>query len=452
MDSLKWYEKARGMKKPLEKKEKHASRKEGKNLSSGKGKDKISDEKKTPAKKEYQTVKRTSSKSETSVKSLDSLLNFASLPEDCRKVLENFDTIIENCKSLSSKHKALLPKQIKDLSHFLTDERSERRLGYMNETTTLSSYIYYYAWWNLVRLTRLFANLPSDFFKFDEKGIALDLGSGPLTLVISLFIARPELRNKDITFYCMDLSSKALSRGEEIFLSVAAFLKCEPWKIVRIQGNAGEAIKEKADLVCAANVFNEISQGTNLPPDYLAKKYTDMLSSYAKKDAEIIVVEPGVPSAARLVSLMRDSFIRKNFLPSSPCLHCSSCPMDGKKGGKWCNFAFNTENAPKKLRKLSEASGLPKERAVLTFIACKRKEDSENSKDEEKALQEIKFRIASDPIRLAGKRQGFYACSSIGLLLIETDDALHSGEAYSVLTEKKDFPLDSKSGAKIVKL
>ena len=58
---------------------------------------------------------------------------FASPPEDARRILDNFDSIIRTNLPLSSKQLLLLPRNIKELSHCLTDERSKRRLGYMND-------------------------------------------------------------------------------------------------------------------------------------------------------------------------------------------------------------------------------------------------------------------------------------------------------------------------------
>ena len=129
-----------------------------------------------------------------------------------------------------------------------------------------------------------------------------------------------------------------------------------------MKGELGSALKEKADFVTSANLFNELCDDFKNPPDFLAKKYTEQILSYLKfenENARYIIVEPGDPRSARLVSLMRDSFMRRGFFPVSPCTHFCQCPMDGKKGGKWCNYAFKTDNAPTELKKLSEKSELP---------------------------------------------------------------------------------------------
>lgn len=149
----------------------------------------------------------------------------AAIPAESKKIIENFDEIVERARNLSGKQKVSLYGAIKNLSHQLTDDRNSRRLGYMNEAGYISAYISYFMWWNLVRMTRLFANLPKKAFEpllNPENPVAIDVGSGTLTVVSALWLARPELRSKKITWYCMDLSQSALSAGEDLYLSIAA--------------------------------------------------------------------------------------------------------------------------------------------------------------------------------------------------------------------------------------
>lgn len=444
---LKWYEKKAGLKikdkiETEEKKKKKEERSFKKNN------------------REISSIEFSSKKSPSAIKFLDtkSLFSSSAIPQDARDLIENFNKIVSSSHPLSSKQKVFLAKHIRDLSHNLTDERGNRRIGYMNETTALSAYVHYFMWWNLVRLTKLFSNMDESFFtSLTDESICLDIGSGPLTVVTALFLSRPELRSKKLTWYCMDLSSQALAFGEDIFLSVAARLQCEPWKIIRVKGNFGSSIKQKADLVTTANLFNELQEKSKpqeiknstegVPPDYLSKIYTDRIQEYLNQEndnASVIVIEPGDPRSARLVSLMRASFMRKKFLPMAPCTHCSECPMEGKKGGKWCNFAFTTEDAPRELKKLSERSELPKERAVLSFVAVKKQAEEIPEKGD------LSLRITSDLIRLPGNRSGFYACSKKGLILLVTDKNLHSGDFIRIEDPKKSLRTDPKTGALII--
>lgn len=393
------------------------------------------------------------------------LFNTKKIPSDALEVLAQFDRIISSTRPLTSKQRSLLPKQINDLSHLLTDKRSNRHLTYMNSNSTVTAYVYYYMWWNLVRLVKLFSNLPDEAFDLKDNCVCLDLGSGPLTVVLALFLARPELRSKKITWYCMDLSQVSMSCGEEIFLTVCARFECEPWKIIRVKGELSTPLKEKVDFITCANMFNEVSQEAKITPEELAKKSRDKLLSYFDKNfyeskksyPRIFIVEPGVPSTARFISSLRAAFIRKNFIPISPCPHALECPMAGLKNtrlgktGKWCNFSFTTEDAPSSLKKLSLASNLPKERAVLSFFFAKYSENktTENYLD---ANKKIEVRITSDAIYLEGNRHGYYACSSKGLLLLETKMQMHSGQLYKIPFDEKNTQVDEKSGALLVKI
>ena len=429
----------------------------------------------------------------------------SAIPAESKKIIENFDEIVERARNLSGKQKVSLYGAIKNLSHQLTDDRNSRRLGYMNEAGYISAYISYFMWWNLVRMTRLFANLPKKAFEpllNPENPVAIDVGSGTLTVVSALWLARPELRSKKITWYCMDLSQSALSAGEDLYLSIAAKTikggsgsstafaetrskpasqvlspqvgslpipslqpEMEPWKIVRVKGAFGTSIKEKADFVSCANVFNEIIQNNEMPTDFLAKKYTNDILSYLKnEDSSVLLVEPGDPHSARFISLMRDALIRRDYEPVAPCPHSQSCPMAGRTNGKttnvygknakWCNFAFDAESAPAKLLKLSEKAGLAKERASLSFVISKKSADSaKNSKNQpdEKTF----IRIASDFIRLPEiHKSGYYACSEFGMLLAIDESHIQpkNGELLQIKTPENLTERDKKSGAIIIRM
>ena len=205
---------------------------------------------------------------------VEALFKENKLDKKAQELLENFDRVVQGVRPLNSKQLQKLPENIKALSHQLTDQRCDRRLGYMNESVQLSSYVRYYTWWNLVRLTKLFSNLPAASFP-NKECICLDIGSGPLTLVISLWLSRPELRNINLTWYCLDVSSNSMALGEDVYLSIVAQTGGTPWKIVRVKGSFGTGtfIKEKADFITCANMFNELDQASDMPPEFQSKKY-----------------------------------------------------------------------------------------------------------------------------------------------------------------------------------
>ena len=433
---------------------------------------------------------------------ISSLFDTSSLSRETTAILNSFDEIIQGVRPLNSRQLQQLPEHIRNLSHQLTDDRASRRLGYMNDNIQLSSYVRYYTWWNLVRLTRLFANLPDSVFPTSET-TCLDLGSGPLTVVTALWLARPELRKLCLTWYCLDVSANSMALGEDIFLSIAAKAKAadpsiEPWKIIRVKGPFGTPIKQKAGFLTCANMFNELDQASDMPPEFQTKKYYEQLTRYTEKDAGIILVEPGVPKAARTLSLLRSRYIKDGRTIAAPCPHAEECPMSGFKAytgskNKWCNFAFSTDDAPARLQKLSVAAKLPKERATLSFMAVENPRWLSSPKGVSKPpLKETPLnnggfdtanasasaysttvstggsaiRITSDKLRLPNYMCGYYGCSQYGLVLVTLPDENNtrlpkppfrpqSGDLIKVQVKTKtpdSLPKDEKSGALIVKI
>ena len=401
-----------------------------------------------------------------------SLFDTSALTRETTAILNSFDEIIQGVRPLNSRQLQQLPENIRNLSHQLTDDRASRRLGYMNDNVQLSSYVRYYTWWNLVRLTRLFANIPASVFPTNDC-TCLDLGSGPLTVVTALWLARPELRKLKLTWYCLDVSANSMALGEDIFLSVAARTGEEPWHIVRVKGAFGTAIKQKVGFLTCANMFNELDQASDMPPEFQTKKYYEQIQRYTEKDAGILLVEPGVPKAARTLSLLRTRFIKDGRTIAAPCPHAEECPMSGFKAytgskNKWCNFAFSTEDAPAKLQKLSVAAKLPKERATLSFIAVQTATSAvaERSRSTAEATNGdvTAVRITSDKLRLPNYMCGYYACTQFGLALIKLPDENNkrlpkppfrpqSGDLIQVKIKTPDsLPRDEKSGGLIIEI
>lgn len=396
------------------------------------------------------------------------------LPElsaEARRILDSFDSIVQGIRPLSSRQMLSLPEHIRELSHLLTDQRGGRRIGYLNDTAALSAYMRYFQWWNLLRLTKLFAGLRASQLSLPDEGVCVDIGSGPLTVPIALWLARPDLRKKKLTWYCIDYSQQALSLGEELYLAVAARTlteggpadESEPWRIVRIKGELGLEIRQKAHLVAAANVFNEVVDASGKPPEFTAKRAADIISRYGAPAATVLVVEPGTPPAVRFLTAFRAALARRGLRITAPCpvgmewtggpeaggagkAPCP-CPMDGSRGSKWCHFTFPAESAPARLQKLSSGAGLPKERASLSFVlATADKKIGAPAKG-----GQLDIRIISEPISLPGNRVGYYGCCPLGLVLVESVAGNELAPGMLVrLPEPENPRLDRKSGAVMV--
>ena len=85
----------------------------------------------------------------------------------------------------------------RDLSAMLTTERDSLDRPYWTAPRLTSAYLRYFLPWNLVRLSSLLPGL--DFGDIPDEPLILDMGSGPLTMPLALWLSRPDLRSKPVT-------------------------------------------------------------------------------------------------------------------------------------------------------------------------------------------------------------------------------------------------------------
>ena len=392
---------------------------------------------------------------------------FPPLSQQTRVILDRLPGLIDKTFPLPARFRSALPRNVAELSRLLTSGRAERGASYLGRPALLSAYLRYYLPWNIYRLCRLFSTLPLEL----KPGDAInDLGAGPLTLAASLWISRPELRNIPLEFRCVDRTTVVLEAGKKFFAALTLEAGC-PWIIktiraeLRINGTLSTEIRGKpAALSAALNVYNELFWNFS-PMDTeglrrFARSQARQLSSLTENPGFILLVEPGIPRSGEFVSLLRTSLIEEGRFPISPCTHHGACPMPGGKTraaikARWCHFAFDTEDAPKELHKLSADSNIPKDRAVLSFILAG------NKTQEKQGQSKVKMRVISDCFRIEGNLPadrtpgkaswGRYGCSGRGLVLVKGNkrslEALPSGALEEVSLDKN--VKDKKSGALI---
>jgi ribosomal protein RSM22 (predicted rRNA methylase) len=358
-----------------------------------------------------------------------------------------------------------LPKDVAELSALFTSRRYERSLSYLGKPNLLSAYLRYFLPWNVYRLCRL---LPSLNLELKTGDAILDLGSGPLSFVLALWFSRPDLRDIPLEFYCIDQTPSVLEAGRKIFGAITSPENTADkikWKIKTLRGELGRnghiLINRKivgpeqicngkgAALVCAVNVYNEIFWELS-PADKdglrnLAEQNSRLLCSCGK-DCSVLIVEPGIPRSGAFISGLRSSLIEQGFEINSPCPHNESCsfPGEGKGKAKWCHFPFNTDDAPELLHKLSNAAGIPKERAVMSFLFA---HNSSHIKSQKKARNSTQVRVISDSFPV-GRLYGRYACSVQGPVLATGSKAkMETIDSGSLINVNINGNRDQKSGA-----
>ncbi|MDR1986393.1 MAG: rRNA methyltransferase [Treponema sp.] len=383
---------------------------------------------------------------------------FPSLNPEVRRTLEELLRVIDQVFPLPRRFRINLPQDVAELSRLLTSSRGERTDSYLSTKGLLSAYLRYFLPWNSYRLCRLLPGLSLHFAAGDA---ITDLGSGPLTLVLALWIARPDLRQLPLEFRCLDRSAAVLDAGKRLFHALSG--GASPWVIKTIHAPLGAPIYgPKARLVSALHVFNErfegIPQADTRALQQAADKTSRFLSSLVTASGSILILEPGVPWSGEWIAALRSALLKRGQGAYAPCPHQKACPCPGGKA-KWCHFTFDTEDAPSALHILSSAAGFPKERATLSFLFTgPARKAQELPQQGEKTLP---VRILSDrfPVPYQSRkkevhqnRYGRYGCSARGLVLVieqEPRKGNKSGELV-MLTPGSPKKQDPKTGALMV--
>lgn len=361
------------------------------------------------------------------------------LGEASQEVLRALGPALEQAMPLKPKHREDLPLAVRDLSAQLTTERSGLSGGYLQTPRTLAAYAHYFMPWNVFRQARIMAG---QWLRLHSGAQILDLGAGPLTGVLALWTARPDLREKELHFVCVDRARKAMRLGLDVFRELAGE-SGKNWRVEMVDQALELYLRRRGpgvDLVLMGNVLNELRWPNVLPLEESVAELAGRVLGRMnlERQAHLLLVEPGTRFGGKIVALFRKACLEQGLMSLSPCVHQLACPMLERGAQSWCHFRFDTSGVPPWLAELSRQARLPKETLAVSFahLAAVR------------AKQEGKARVISAAIRLPERgSSGYYACTGQGLVLLETDRAsLRTGELveYSL---QPGGQRDRKSGA-----
>lgn len=362
-----------------------------------------------------------------------------------RASLQQLPRALDGIMPLSRAHRADLPDSIRELSALLTYERAGLVRSYWSAPRLVSAYLRYFLPWNLVRLSQLLPSLtlPVPATAEAVTPTVVDLGSGPLTLPLALWIARPDWRNIAVNILCVDTVSRPMELGRNLLESLADLTGVPlRWKIRTIRAPLMRIFRELSNpaLILAGNVLNEGKEA--LSSEEKMGDIAAAVSGVLPPDGTALFVEPGTRLGGTLVANLRDAALEEELVPFSPCPHFGECPLSGPRARRWCHFTTEAV-APAWLAELARRAKLPKHSLSLSFVLLRRTPaESPFAKDG----TVVPARVISDAFPVAGMGRARYACTEKGLAIIPAADAIPSG-ALVACSQPETPQRDVKSGA-----
>lgn len=422
---------------------------------------------------------------------------FPPLPFKVCAAMKALPSAINAALPLKTAHKRDLPLAVEELSLRLTSERSTLTRPYWSMPRLTSAYVRYFLPWNIIRLARLFAGLPlpsptpvsAEKFGAGETApyaadseeakpspnvpsdalpagmlprLLVDVGSGPLTVPIALWMAKPEWRDLPLTVLCLDAAPQPLDIGKKIFLHLAG--EHSPWRIVTRRASLDGLARELRTargvpwLLTAANVINEIPLKTGQYNDERFASIAEVAAHFCQRDdASALFVEPGTRLGGKNMVSLREQALEAGLYPVAPCPHAAPCPVQESRS--WCHFTFDTGGTPPWLLELSRQSNLTKDGLSLAFMLLQNSRAAQSTvpmstqagtPDTANTATIEQVRVISAPFVIPGMwGSARYACSARGLALLTEAQSFQSGSLVEALWPA-DARQDKKSGAFII--
>lgn len=359
---------------------------------------------------------------------------------------------LDRVMPLSRAHRAGLPDAIQELSALLTFERSGLGRSYWSAPRFVSAYLRYFLPWNLVRLSRLLPGLelPVPAVPEEDGGMphVVDLGSGPLTLPLALWISRPDWRSVPLELVCVDTVPRPMELGRSLLEAMASLCGEDlRWNIRLVRSpllRSFRELRKRPLLLMAGNVLNELRDKTGSLDERMAE--LAMLTSRSLEPAgAALFVEPGTRLGGTLVSTLREAALEENMTPAAPCPHAESCPMLERGNRRWCHVVQDA-GGPVWLTELARKSGLSKDSLSLSFILLRQSGVTRTAAFPEGAEHDLAVRVVSDAFPVPGMGHARYACSEDGFAILPAAGEIPSGAL--VACRRPDAPRkDVKSGA-----
>ena len=390
---------------------------------------------------------------------------FPDLSVAAQRALTDYADLLREVMPMKAAHRRRLADNIQELSSFLIEDRADF-LGrdYLHAPAALGAYLWYFLPWNLVRMSRLLGGLDLDL---PEGATIVDLGSGPLTLVQALALARPDLLTRELHFHCLDATPKPMREGRKLYHGLVNSLENtlaqgqSRWKIHLVHAPWHVGLKDlpRADLLTAANFLNELPWHRRDPLGEQVADFFRTVAAHQRHSGRCLFVEPGNRLGGKLVSLVRESAVAESWNVLGPCTHHQACPMLEYRETSWCHFTLSTRGCPPWLAELSREAELTKRDVSLSYAYLAGPDVADpapapKAPDAGAGSARVISAEFSVPTRDHGQMIGRYGCAAQGKLLILSapgEPGTRSGDLVPVRLSEPSWR-DPKSHAVVAEL
>lgn len=355
---------------------------------------------------------------------------------------ERFNALIEAIKRRVSKHNSKdLVRAVAHLSESLSKHRvTTVQRDYLGNELARSSYISHFLPWNVLRLTLAmrqtpFRRLPANDVapKGQRPFVFEDWGSGPLTMVLALWVNDLLPKHWPTELHCVERNPQILDAGmalaDELKILSGTACRIVPHKRV-LAFDSDEELVASADIVTTIEAFNEWLpvRGRSSAP---ARAFLTRVQRVLQPHAELFVLEPASRVVSWGVMQLREEVVKSGKRVLAPCTHHGPCPLLEPRIKRWCHFK-QTGRTTSTHDAFARALDMPKQALAWSLLHAQ-PTSSRPIEDDRKAA-----RVLSQPFAVGENGQGVYACSHQGLILLSSESRNWSSKVCNLVLSGRD--------------
>lgn len=194
--------------------------------------------------------------------------------------------------------------------------------------------------------------MPEEKKTFEAPVSLLDMGAGTGAAV---WAASELLELSSVT--CLEYAPAMRETGQSLLRHGKGVLEKARWKSIDLVSGP---VEEKADLVVASYMLNEMDRASRLQ---VAEK------AWQAAEKLLLIIEPGTPEGYGVLRDIRRALSERGAYVLAPCPHQGDCPISETD---WCHFSCRVQRS--RLHKMAKSGDAPYEDEKFSYLAFVKEE------------------------------------------------------------------------------